>query len=63
MKISEITIKYARKVNLGNYQTMDLEVTLTGSVEGDPEVETKELFLMARELVKEQAELILEGKK
>jgi hypothetical protein len=52
--ITTITAKYARKFNLGNYQTADLEITLIGDRdEGeDPAAAIQKLQDLAREAVR-----------
>ncbi len=64
MKPTEVSIKYARKINLGNYSTMDLECNITSSLEEGESVRevSKDLFLMAREAVAIQAKEIMEKK-
>jgi hypothetical protein len=64
-KVIEVSIRYTRKINLGNYSTMDLECAMTSTVEPDePAVTVADgLFQMARLVVgKEAKEIIKDGK-
>lgn len=57
MQITTITVTYGRKVNLGDYNSLNLEVTLGAGLEPEEEYEPalSRLWEIARESVKEQA--------
>jgi hypothetical protein len=57
----EVTIKYARKFNMGNYQSMDIEISYTASLEeGEtPDQVAEQLIEHAHYMVgKEHQEII-----
>ena len=55
-RVESITVKYARKFNMGNFQTADLEVTLVASRdEGeDPAAAIAKLQDQARDAVRNE---------
>lgn len=63
MKIHKIAVEYRRKFNLGNYESMELGITMWGSVDEDedPEAVAQMLWYQAKASVKEQAMPVLKG--
>ena len=47
MKIKEIGISVSRTFNLGNFESLRVEATVTASIEGDGEMEAAKLALLA----------------
>jgi acyl-CoA hydrolase len=63
-KVKEVSIRYARKINMGNYSSMDIDCAMVSSVEEeeDPQQVTKGLFTMARLAVATQVKEIMGDK-
>lgn len=64
-RVNEVSVRYTRKINLGNYSTMDLECAMTSTVEPDEGAiaVADGLFQMARLVVSKEAKEIIEEKK
>ena len=65
MKIKEVSVTYGRKVNLGNYNNANLEMTVSAALEdGDVQSEvTGELWSLAKEDVKAQLQHLINAYK
>ena len=65
MKIKEVSVTYGRKVNLGNYNNANLEMTVSAALEdGDVVTEvTGELWSLAKEDVKAQLQHLINAYK
>jgi hypothetical protein len=63
MRVTEVTAKYGRKINLGNYSSGDVEATVTASVdEGEtPEVILGKAMMMAKDAVKVQVVMMMKA--
>ena len=63
MKVGKIAVEYRRKFNLGNYESMELGVTMWGAVDEDenPEAVAEMMWEQAKNSVKEQAMPVLKG--
>ncbi len=64
MQVTEISVTYGRKTNLGDYSTGNVEATVTASVsEGeDPKDVLSAMTELAKGAVKEQVLLMLKAK-
>jgi hypothetical protein len=60
-RVTSVTVRYARKINLGDYSSADIEVLLTAEPEGKdtPDLVVDSLFDLARTKVREQAGIVL----
>lgn len=66
MQLNSVTITYGRKVNLGDYNNANIEVTLGANLEEDDDLHTvmQELWTMAKANVRAQVlPLLIKGKK
>ncbi len=65
MKITTITVTYGRKINLGNYNNANLEVTLGADLEenDDLRLQMEILWETAKESVKAQVAHLIEASK
>lgn len=63
MRVGKIAVEYRRKFNLGNYESMELGITMWGAVDEneDPEAVAQMLWEQAKNSVKEQAMPVLKG--
>lgn len=65
MNIRQISVRYARTINLGNYESARFECEMTGELDEynreDPEEVAKELRDLAREQVRLEAQRLTEA--
>ena len=62
MRIKNVSVEYGRKFNLGNYESLELNISLFAQVDEDENPEAVAAFLWdrAKSSLHEQAEPILE---
>jgi len=63
MQVTTVSVGYRRKFNLGNFESLDLEVNLYAKVDldEDPEAVAELLWQQAKASVKAQANPVLKG--
>ena len=63
MHITTVSVEYRRKFNLGNFESLDLSVSLYAKVDPDEEAEAvaELLWQQAKASVKAQADPVLKG--
>ncbi len=63
MQITTVSVGYRRKFNLGNFESLDVEITLYAKVDPDEDSEavTELLWQQAKASVKAQAVPVLNG--
>lgn len=63
MQVKTVSVTYGRKLNLGDYNSADISITIWADVkeDEDPQAALDGLFTQAKSTVKEQAMPLIKG--